>query len=30
MSTAQILILVSYWNDEKNEKKGYSHILFFE
>ena len=32
MSTAWILILVGYWNDEKNEKKGYSHnninILF--
>ena len=27
MSTAWILILVGYWNDEKNEKKGYSHIL---
>ena len=27
MSTARILILVGYWNDEKNEKKGYSHIL---
>ena len=22
------LILVGYWNDEKNEKKGYLHILF--
>ena len=29
MSTALILNLVGYWNDEKNEKKGYSHILFF-
>ena len=28
MLTAWILILVGYWNDEKNEKKGYSHILF--
>ena len=28
MSTAWTLILVGYWNDEKNEKKGYSHILF--
>ena len=28
MSTALTLILVGYWNDEKNEKKGYSHILF--
>ena len=27
MSTAWILILVGYWNDEKNEKKGYSNIL---
>ena len=26
MSTAWILILVVYWNYEKNEKKGYSHI----
>ena len=30
MSTALILILAGYWNDEKNEKKGYSHIFFFE
>ena len=29
MSTAWILILVGYWNDEKNEKKGYLHILFW-
>ena len=28
MSTAWILILVGYLNDVKNEKKGYSHILF--
>ena len=28
MSTAWILILVGYWNDEKNEKKVYSNILF--
>ena len=28
MLTAWILISVGYWNDEKNEKKGYSHILF--
>ena len=28
MSTASISILLGYWNDEKNEKKGYSHILF--
>ena len=28
MTTAWILILVGYWNDEKNEKKGYSQFLF--
>ena len=28
MPTAWILILVGYWNDEKNEKEGYSNILF--
>ena len=28
MLTAWIFILVGYWNDEKKEKKGYSHILF--
>ena len=28
MSTAWILILVDCLNDEKNEKKGYSNILF--
>ena len=28
MMTAWILILVGYWNDEKNEKKEYSHFLF--
>ena len=33
MTTAWILILVGYWNDEKNEKnekKGYSHFFVFE
>ena len=30
MSIAWILILVGYWNDEKNEGKRYAYILFFE